>query len=90
MLMAEMKRVASLQQQVLYKLKEVISTKLDKHQIGNSTFQVQHQVEDLLESFERSVILKFDELKASGAVGAEGTSPEDDKEVCPAPGGGRW
>ena len=36
------------------------------------------------------MILKFDELKASGTVGAKGTSPEDDKEVCPATGGGRW
>ena len=44
----------------------------------------------MLKSFERRVILKFDELKASGAVGAKGTSPEDDEEVCPAPCGGRW
>ena len=47
-------------------------------------------VEDILKSFESRVILKFDELKSSGIVGAKGTSPEDDKEVCPAPGGGRW
>ena len=79
MLMAEMQRVVSSQQQVLYKLKEVINTELDKRQVGHWTFQVQYQVEDILKSFEGRVILKFDELKASGTVGAEGTSPEDDK-----------
>ena len=42
MLMAEMQRVVSSQQQVLYKLKELISIKLDKCQVGQSTFKVQH------------------------------------------------
>ena len=35
MLMAEMQRVVSSQQQVLYKLKEVINTELDKRQVGH-------------------------------------------------------
>ena len=65
---------------------EVISTKLDKRQVGHLTFQVQYQVDDMLKSFERRVIIKFDETKASGR--AKGTSTEDDKEAWPSPGGG--
>ena len=52
--------------------------------------QQKYPVDDIVKSFERGAILKLDELKTSGAAGAKGTSPEDDKEVCPAPGGGRW
>ena len=89
MLMAEMQRVVSSQQQVLYKLKEVISTELDKRQVGHSTFQVQHQVEDMLMSFERRVINKFDELK-SAAGNFIPASDSDIGNVCPAPGGGVW
>ena len=41
------------------------------------------------------MIFKFDKLRVSGTVGAEGAegaegaSTEEDKEVCPVPGGGR-
>ena len=48
----------------LYKLKVVICTKLGKYQVGHLTSQLQYHVEDMLKSFERGVILKFDELKA--------------------------
>ena len=91
MLMAEMQRVVHSQQQVLYKLKEVISTELDKRQVGHSAFQVQSHVEDILKSFERRVILKFDELKSSGgAGGAVVEAAGAGKKVCTAPGGGHW
>ena len=65
MLMADMQRVVNSQQEVLTKLKPVTSEELDTRQVGNATFQVQHQVEDMLKSFESKIIQKFDELKGS-------------------------
>ena len=63
MLISDMQRVVNSQQEVLTKLKSVISEELDKRQVGHATFQLQHQVEDMLKSFESKIIQKFDELK---------------------------
>ena len=60
MLMADMQRVVKSQQEVLTKLKSVISEELDKRQVGHATFQVQRQVEEMLESFKSKIIQKFD------------------------------
>ena len=83
-LMADMQRVVRSQQEVLLKLREVISTELDKRQVGHSTFQVQSQVEDMLKSFERRVISKFDELKPIDEDGLQKNNRQS------APGGGHW
>jgi len=84
-LMADMQRVVRSQQKVLMKLREVISTELDKRQVGHSTFQVKNQVEEMLKSFERRVISKFDELKP---IDVDATSKTKSRQY--APGGGHW
>ena len=72
MLMSVIQRVVPSQQQVLYKkLKEVVSTELDTKQVVHSTFQVQYHAEGILKRFERRLIVKFDEWKASSS-GSDG------------------
>ena len=89
-LMAEMQRVIHSQQQVLYKLKDITSTEHGKRQVGHSTFQVQYHIEVMLKNFERRLIVKFDELKASSGADGAVSGPTEDDKVCPALGSGKW
>ena len=84
MLMADMQRVVSSQQQVLIQLRDVISTELDKREVGHSTFQVQSQVKDMLQSFESRIIKKFDECNPTKSE-ANGSDV-----IGSSPSGGKW
>mmetsp|Transcript_15894 Transcript_15894/g.15292 ORF Transcript_15894/g.15292 Transcript_15894/m.15292 type:complete len:82 (+) Transcript_15894:329-574(+) len=63
MLMADMQHVVNSQQEMLIKLKSGISHELDKRQVVHATFQVQHQVEDMLKSFESKIIQSLMSLR---------------------------
>ena len=75
MLMADMQRVIRSQQSVIAQVACIIKKEFDQREVGHATFQVQHQVERMLSSFESRVVTKLDSLKLKSSSSTDECSP---------------
>ena len=87
MLMADMQRVIRSQQSVIAQVACIIKKEFDQREVGHATFQVQHQVEKMLSSFESRVVTKLDSLKQKSSSSTDECSPNGLSATIE---GGRW
>ena len=92
MLMADMQKVIKSQQAVIQQVAFIIKKELDTREVGHTTFQVQHQVEQMLQSFETRVVTKIDSLQkkeesSSSTTGCDAMAISGSSSTIE---GGRW
>ena len=91
LLLAEMKKVILAQKDLINDLRGVVSSELDKRELGSAPFQLQKSVEDLMNKFQESITKKIDDALPSSEQTINNTNVID----CQKHGsifnwGGKW